>query len=81
MYEVKCKRLNPNEKTPHDTKNDRWCTKWSNAKIGQSTFGGLKLEALTKLLALTKAITHVRTLKRTRKADMWLLKALCDLRR
>jgi hypothetical protein len=52
-YEVECKRLNPNAKPPHDTKNSRWCTKWSDAKIGQSTFGGWKPQALTKFLVLS----------------------------
>jgi hypothetical protein len=78
VWEVECKGKFPDLKPPHDRKNARWCTKWSDAKIGQSTFGGWKPEALTKFSTLTNAITHARTLKRTKMADKWLLKDIRD---
>ena len=49
---------------------------WSDAKIGQNVFGGWKLAALTKFLAISKAVTHSRILKRTKKVDKWLLMAI-----
>ena len=55
-----------------------WAIKWSDAKIGQNTFGGWSPEALTKFSNITKAITKARTMKRTKIADKWLLKAICD---
>ncbi|MGL4284503.1 MAG: hypothetical protein ACRCSI_13165 [Eubacterium aggregans] len=69
---------NPTAKpgTSHDKKDKRWATKWSDAKIGQSVFGGWSPEALTKFLNITKAITEARTMKRTKIADKWLLKAI-----
>ena len=76
----KIDKLHPNAKpaSSHDKKNDRWLTRWSDAKIGQSTFGGWKSEALNKFAAISQAITESRTTKRTKNADKWLLKAIRD---
>jgi hypothetical protein len=64
-YEVECDKENPQAKpgTSHDKKNKRWATKWSDAKIGQSVFGGWSSEALTKFSNITKAVTEARTTK------------------
>ena len=80
IYEVECDKENPQAKprTSHDKKSDRWATKWSDAKIGQSVFGGWSPEALTKFLNITRAITEARKWKMTKKADKWLLRAICD---
>ena len=80
IYEVEMDKLHPNAKpgSSHDKKNDRWLTKWSDAKIGQSTFGGWKSEALNKFAAISQAIVESRTTKRTKNADKWLLKAIRD---
>ena len=80
IYEVEMDKLHLNAKpgSSHDKKNDRWLTKWSDTKIGQSTFGGWKSEALTKFLAISNAITESRTKKRTKIADKWLLRAILN---
>ena len=41
-------------------------------------FGGWSPEALTKFSIITKAVTESRTMKRTKIADKWLLKAIHD---
>ena len=78
IYEVECDKANPHKKlgSSHDKKNERWATPWSDAKIGQSVFGGWAAEALTKFSTITRAITESRKRKTTKRADKWLLKAI-----
>lgn len=78
IYEVECDKANPLNKpgTSHDKKSDGWATKWSDAKIGQSVYGGWSPEALTKFSKITRAATEARKWKMTKKADKWLLKAI-----
>ena len=78
IYEVECDKANPLAKpgTSHDKKSDRWATKWSDAKIGQSVYGGWSPEALTEFATITRAVTESRKRKTTKKADGWLLKAI-----
>ena len=78
IYEVECDRENPHNLpgTSHDKKNERWATIWSDAKIGQSKYGGWSPEALTEFLTTTRAVTESRKRKTTKKADRWLLKAI-----
>jgi hypothetical protein len=78
IYEVECDLDNPLAKpgTSHDKNDKRWETPWSDAKIGQSKFGGWAPEALTKFSNLSRAITESRKRNKTKKADEWLLKAI-----
>ena len=78
IYEVECDKDNPLAKagTSHDKKNERWNTLWSDAKIGQSKYGGWSPEALTEFSTITRAVTESRKRKTTKKADAWLLKAI-----
>jgi hypothetical protein len=78
IYEVECDKDNPMAKpgTSHDKKNERWNTLWSDAKIGQSKYGGWSPEALTEFLTITRAVTESRKRKTTKRADRWLLKEI-----
>ena len=78
IYEVECDKANPHNKagTSHDKKNERWNTLWSDAKIGQSKYGGWSPEALTEFSTITRAVTESRKRKTTKKADEWLLKQI-----
>ena len=78
IYEVECDRENPHNLpgTSHDKKNERWATIWSDAKIGQSKYGGWSPEALTEFSTITRAVTESRKRKTTKKADEWLLKQI-----
>ena len=78
IYEVECDKNNPLNKpgTSHDKKNDRWATLWSDAKIGQSVYGGWSPEALTKFATITRAVMESRKRKTTKKVDAWLLKQI-----
>ena len=78
IYEVECDRENPHNLpgTSHDKKNERWATLWSDAKIGQSVYGGWAPEALTEFATVTRAVMESRKRKTTKKADAWLLKQI-----
>ena len=78
IYEVECDKKNPHNKpgTSHDKKNERWNTLWSDAKIGQSKYGGWAPEALTEFATVTRAVMESRKRKTTKKADAWLLKQI-----
>ncbi|MGL5936444.1 MAG: hypothetical protein ACRCZI_12585, partial [Cetobacterium sp.] len=78
IYEVECDKENPHNKpgTSHDKKNERWNTLWSDAKVGQSKYGGWDPEAKTEFATITRAVMESRKRKTTKKADAWLLKEI-----